>query len=48
MKYQMIERPDWTFHNPYEEDEIYCEECGEPLLEEEDEDGKRLYCPSCV
>ena len=44
---RMIERPDWSFHNPYDEDELLCDDCGEPLIEVEDEDGKRLYCESC-
>ena len=43
----MIERPDWAFDNPYDDDELLCDDCGEPLIEVEDEDGKRLHCESC-
>jgi len=43
----MIERPDSSFHNLYDDDEVLCDDCGEPLFEVEDEDGKRLHCESC-
>ena len=43
----MIERPDWAFDNPYDDDELLCDDCGEPLIEVEDEDGKRLHCDQC-
>ena len=39
-KKKMIERPDWAFDNPYDDDEVLCDDCGEPLYEVEDEDGK--------
>jgi len=43
----VIERPDWAFDNPYDDDEVLCDDCGQPLYEVEDEDGKRLHCESC-
>lgn len=43
----MIERPDWVFDNPYDEDELLCDDCGKPVYEVEDEDGKRLHCETC-
>ena len=44
---EMIERPDRAFDNPYDDDEVLCDDCGQPLYEVEDEDGKRLHCESC-
>ena len=43
----MIERPDWAFDNPYDEDELLCDDCGKTVYEVEDEDGKRLHCETC-
>ena len=38
----MIERSDWAFDNPYDDDEVLCDDCGQPLYEVEDEDGKTI------
>ena len=43
----MIERPDWSFYNPYEHDAEICDDCGGEMIDVEDEDGKRLHCEAC-
>jgi hypothetical protein len=44
----MIERPDSSFHNPYEFDADICDDCGAEMHEEQDDDGRMyLLCPEC-
>ena len=44
----MCDRPDSSFHNPYEYDAEYCDVCGAEMYEDEDEEGRMLpFCPEC-